>query len=158
MGAKVSRHASRFRRLGPRHRQINEFLAVVFREIADQDARPPDLILEDPIVDDDPDTEEVGPEEFGEGVRILKVAVSGANHPGETPVRVVEQILHMREEVLRAYRPCTIVVIQVDQAVFLHHFPEVITLQVGDIMQHLDNNTGVLRVYTRLVLTLGRLP
>ena len=60
-GAKVSRHASRFRRLGPLHRQINEVLALVFWEITDQDLRLPDLIFEDPIVDDYPDTEEVGP-------------------------------------------------------------------------------------------------
>jgi hypothetical protein len=75
---------------------------MVSREIADQDIRTADLVLEDPVVDDDPDTEEVGPEEFGEGVRTLVVAIPGANRPGETPVRVVE-------EVLRAYRPATIV-------------------------------------------------
>ena len=58
---------------------------MVFREIADQDIRTADLVLEDPVVDDDPDTEEVGPEKFGEGVRTLVVTIPGANRPGETP-------------------------------------------------------------------------
>ena len=33
-----------------------------------------------------------------------------------------------------------------------------IILQVGEIVQHGDSNAGVPRVYTRLVLALGRLP
>ena len=39
----------------------------------------------------------------------------------------------------------------------MHRFPEVITLQAGEIVQHGDSNAGVLGVYTRLVLALGRL-
>jgi hypothetical protein len=59
---------------------------LVFREIADQDVLAQDLVLEDPVVDDDPDTEEVGSEKFGEGVRVLVVAVAGANPPHSASV------------------------------------------------------------------------
>jgi hypothetical protein len=43
------------------HRLIDDVLPLVLGEVADQDIRIPYLILEDPVVDDDPDQEEVGP-------------------------------------------------------------------------------------------------
>ncbi len=94
--AKVSRHACRFGRPRQVHRLIDDVLLVVLGEVADQDICVPQPVLEDPVVDDDANTEEVVPQKLGEGVRALAVAVARTYLPGEAPVGVVGQVLCSR--------------------------------------------------------------
>ena len=62
---------------------------MLIGKVADQDILFPDLVLEDPVVDDDADVEEIGPQKLGEDVRALDVAVPRANLPGKVPIGCV---------------------------------------------------------------------
>ena len=75
---------------------------MVLGEVADEDIRSPSLVLQGPIADDDPDPEEAGPKEFGEGMGALSVAVRGTDLPGETPIGVVGHLLYVPAEALPA--------------------------------------------------------
>ena len=91
-------------------------------------------------------------------MRTLAVTVSHADLPGEAPVGVVDQVLDVGAEVLRTYRPTTIIVEQIEQSHLMQRLPEVISHQASAIALHRDGHACTAGIDACLVLALGRSP